>query len=236
MPTSSSRPDPFCAVCTLFVGGILFLLGPDCRNDFCGLPSGHPVLSPEFTTGGCHRLPPLPMVGLGCGCRGCHCLGPGLDPFSVDDGSAAPHLHPALAGLYRRCQCAVLPPNRPFAADPPPVLFPEPVSGQRAVLVVFRVPQPLRAELALRRSKLRPWEYFWYATLPFATVLPAVLSTQEFIRSFAGFQRLFGHVRPLSGFGHPSCRGPCWQPPQGDSPPSGYGRVFFIPWCGWRRF
>ena len=48
-----------------------------------------------------------------------------------------------------------------------------------------------------------PWEYFWYATLPFATVLPAVLSTQEFIRSFAGFQRAFGHVRPLSGFGHP---------------------------------
>jgi hypothetical protein len=47
------------------------------------------------------------------------------------------------------------------------------------------------------------WEYFWYATLPFATVLPAVLSTQELIRSFTGFQRAFGRVRPLSGFGHP---------------------------------
>jgi hypothetical protein len=52
-------------------------------------------------------------------------------------------------------------------------------------------------------ERFGPWEYFWYATLPFATVLPAVLSTQEFIRSFAWFQRAFSRVRPLSGFGHP---------------------------------
>ena len=48
-----------------------------------------------------------------------------------------------------------------------------------------------------------PWEYFWYATLPFATVLPAVLSTGELIRSFAWFRRAFGRVRPLTGFDHP---------------------------------
>jgi hypothetical protein len=48
-----------------------------------------------------------------------------------------------------------------------------------------------------------PWEYFWYATLPFATVLPAVLSTGELIRSFAWFRRAFGRVRPLSGFDRP---------------------------------
>jgi hypothetical protein len=42
-----------------------------------------------------------------------------------------------------------------------------------------------------------PWEYFWYATLPFATVLPAVLSTQELIRSFAWVQRAFGRVQPI---------------------------------------
>jgi hypothetical protein len=48
-----------------------------------------------------------------------------------------------------------------------------------------------------------PWAYFWYATLPFSTVLPAVLSTQEFLRSFAGFQRAFSQMRPLSGFRHP---------------------------------
>jgi hypothetical protein len=48
-----------------------------------------------------------------------------------------------------------------------------------------------------------PWEYFGYATLPFATVLPAVLSTQELIRSFAGFRRAFNRVAPLSGFKHP---------------------------------
>ncbi|MFH1023247.1 MAG: hypothetical protein V1809_07635 [Planctomycetota bacterium] len=33
------------------------------------------------------------------------------------------------------------------------------------------------------------WEYFWYATLPFATVLPAVLSTREFLLSFGVWER-----------------------------------------------
>ena len=49
-----------------------------------------------------------------------------------------------------------------------------------------------------------PWEYFWYATLPFATVLPAVLSTQELIRSSVGFQRAFSQVRPLTLSDHPA--------------------------------
>lgn len=31
---------------------------------------------------------------------------------------------------------------------------------------------------------LEPWQYFWEATLPFATVLPAVLSTSELLASF----------------------------------------------------
>jgi hypothetical protein len=31
-------------------------------------------------------------------------------------------------------------------------------------------------------ARFDAWEYFWYATLPFATVLPAVLSTRELIR------------------------------------------------------
>jgi len=48
-----------------------------------------------------------------------------------------------------------------------------------------------------------PWEYLWYATLPFATVLPAVMSMGELIQSFAWFRRAFGRVQPLSGFGHP---------------------------------
>ena len=48
-----------------------------------------------------------------------------------------------------------------------------------------------------------PWEYFWYATLPFATVLPAVLSTQELIRSFTGFQRAFGQMQPLPDCDYP---------------------------------
>ncbi len=34
---------------------------------------------------------------------------------------------------------------------------------------------------------LAPHEFFWYATLPFATVLPAVMSTKEFLETFPRF-------------------------------------------------
>lgn len=33
-------------------------------------------------------------------------------------------------------------------------------------------------------SEFSRWEYFWYATLPFATVLPAVLGTREWLASY----------------------------------------------------
>ncbi len=33
-------------------------------------------------------------------------------------------------------------------------------------------------------STFSPWEYFWYATLPFATVLPAVLGTREWLATY----------------------------------------------------
>ncbi len=33
---------------------------------------------------------------------------------------------------------------------------------------------------------LGPWDYFWQATLPFATVLPAVLGTRELLTTFPG--------------------------------------------------
>lgn len=46
-------------------------------------------------------------------------------------------------------------------------------------------------------TTLDPWPYFWYATVPFSTVLPAVMSTQALIRSSPGFGRAFGRVRPL---------------------------------------
>ncbi len=38
-------------------------------------------------------------------------------------------------------------------------------------------------------ATLTPWEYFWYATLPFATVLPAVLSTRELLASLPWLSR-----------------------------------------------
>jgi len=38
---------------------------------------------------------------------------------------------------------------------------------------------------------LSPWEYFWYATLPFSTVLPVVMSTQRYLLSFAWLKKRF---------------------------------------------
>lgn len=42
------------------------------------------------------------------------------------------------------------------------------------------------------------WEYFWLATLPFATVLPAVLSAREWIGAFPRFEEPFRAFLPLS--------------------------------------
>ncbi len=41
-------------------------------------------------------------------------------------------------------------------------------------------------------------EYFWHATLPFSTVLPAVLSTIECLESFPRLDRAFREFRPVS--------------------------------------
>ncbi len=54
-------------------------------------------------------------------------------------------------------------------------------------------------------THLDAWSYFWFATLPFSTVLPAVLSTQALVRSFPAVPRAFGRVRPL-----PQARSPLW--------------------------
>ncbi|MBW2027540.1 MAG: hypothetical protein JRJ31_00535 [Deltaproteobacteria bacterium] len=42
-----------------------------------------------------------------------------------------------------------------------------------------------------------PWEYFWYATLPFSTVLPAVLSTRELILASSWLRGRFSPFLPL---------------------------------------
>jgi hypothetical protein len=42
-----------------------------------------------------------------------------------------------------------------------------------------------------------PWSYFWYATLSFATVLPAVLSTRELLISAAWIKAAYGRFRPV---------------------------------------
>jgi hypothetical protein len=41
------------------------------------------------------------------------------------------------------------------------------------------------------------WEYFWYATLPFATVLPAVLGLRDWLASTRWLQQRFDQYKPL---------------------------------------
>ena len=45
---------------------------------------------------------------------------------------------------------------------------------------------------------LDTWAYFWQATLPFATVLPAVLSTRELLASFARLSADLEHAWPMA--------------------------------------
>ena len=42
-----------------------------------------------------------------------------------------------------------------------------------------------------------PWAYFWYATLPFSTVLPAVLSTRQCLLSFNWIRQAYGGFGPV---------------------------------------
>ncbi len=42
-----------------------------------------------------------------------------------------------------------------------------------------------------------PWSYFWYATLPFSTVLPAVLSTRQLLLGTGWISRLYAQTRPI---------------------------------------
>ena len=42
-----------------------------------------------------------------------------------------------------------------------------------------------------------PWAYFWYATLPFSTVLPAVLSTKQWLQSANWIKRGYGDFHPI---------------------------------------
>jgi len=41
------------------------------------------------------------------------------------------------------------------------------------------------------------WEYFWYATLPFSTVLPAVLGLRDWLLAAQWLRRRFDDVKPL---------------------------------------
>ena len=43
-----------------------------------------------------------------------------------------------------------------------------------------------------------PWAYFWYATLPFSTVLPAVLSTRHYLLGMDWINRSYARIRPIN--------------------------------------
>jgi hypothetical protein len=42
-----------------------------------------------------------------------------------------------------------------------------------------------------------PWAYFWYATLPFSTVLPAVLSTRQLLLGASWINRVYSQTKPI---------------------------------------
>jgi len=42
-----------------------------------------------------------------------------------------------------------------------------------------------------------PWNYFWYATLSFSTVLPAVLSTRQYLLSANWIRIGYGNINPI---------------------------------------
>jgi hypothetical protein len=46
--------------------------------------------------------------------------------------------------------------------------------------------------------KFNSWEYFWYATLPFSTVLPAVLGTRDYILSASWLKKHFNNFVVIS--------------------------------------
>jgi hypothetical protein len=46
-------------------------------------------------------------------------------------------------------------------------------------------------------AEFSPWAYFWYATLPFSTVLPAVLSTKQWLQSAKWIKLGYGEIRPI---------------------------------------
>ncbi len=45
-----------------------------------------------------------------------------------------------------------------------------------------------------------PWEYFWYATLSFSTVLPAVLGVRDLLLNASWLEKGFGNFMPIEGF------------------------------------
>lgn len=56
-------------------------------------------------------------------------------------------------------------------------------------------------------SDLTAWEYVWYATVPFSTVLPAVMSTTEWLSTWPRFDMAFSRLwrwewvnRPITGW------------------------------------
>jgi hypothetical protein len=93
---------------------------------------------------------------------------------------------PLWIGYIVAGECADVSSHRPLHAAAPSALRSVSLSAQCLLLVVLRISESLCSELALRRWRRvkREWEYLVRATLPFSTVLPAVLGTAEWLSSF----------------------------------------------------
>lgn len=82
-----------------------------------------------------------------------HILVPGLDKTRLDGGSAILHFHSPVDRVHPDCERAHVPSSRPMHVAASAAICSILVSSECGVLVDIRVPEPLRAELALPRKR-----------------------------------------------------------------------------------
>jgi hypothetical protein len=105
--------------------------------------------------------------------------------FEWMQAAAGPYLCPALDGLHRAGECADVSPHRPLHAAASSALRSVSLSAQRRFWWFFEyLNRFVQNWHYVGGGELTEWEYLVRATLPFSTVLPAVLGTAEWLSSF----------------------------------------------------
>jgi len=131
-------------------------------------------------------------------------VGGGLDPVSLAGGSPGTYIHATVARLHRdrershirpHCRCMMLHRPRYF-----PSLFPLSAAFWWLFEYLNRFVQNW---YYVGVVELSSFEYVFRATLPFSTVLPAVLGTAELLTSYPAVSSAMDHFSPI----RPTTRG-----------------------------